>query len=304
METAKQKIDELRRKLNYHSDRYYNQDDPEISDYEYDMMMRELKALEREYPQLVTPDSPTQRVGGTAKREAGVLVRHRVPMLSLQDVFSREEVDEFVRDMQARFDHPQFVVETKIDGLSLALRYTNGVLTTAITRGDGILQGEDVTENARVIRDVKTRLKEPIPYLEIRGEVYMTNAAFEKVNENQELLGKKLFANPRNCAAGTLRQLDSRITRERDLSLFVFNIQETQGRTFATHLEGYEYLKRNGIRVIEQCRLCHTADEVWDAIQQIGEMRGKLGYDIDGAVVKLNRLADREAVGETSKVPS
>lgn len=303
METIQEKIEELRKKLEYHSDRYYNQDDPEISDYEYDQMMLELKALEKEHPELVTPDSPTQHVGGTAKREAGVLVKHRVPMLSLSDVFSREEVDAFVQDMQAQFGDPEFVVETKIDGLSLALRYTDGVLTTAITRGDGIIQGEDVTENARVIKDVKTRLKHPIPYLEIRGEVYMTDAAFEKVNEKQELLGKKVFANPRNCAAGTLRQLDSRITKERELSLFVFNIQETQGKEFATHTEGYEYLKSNGIRVIDHYKVCHTADEVWNAIEEIGSMRGELGYDIDGAVVKLNSIAQRAIVGATSKVP-
>lgn len=303
VETAKQKIDELKEKLNYHIDRYYNQDDPEISDYEYDMMMQDLKKLEKEYPELITPDSPTQRVGGSAKREAGVLVRHRVPMLSLQDVFSREEVDQFVLDMQQQFGDPEFVVETKIDGLSMALRYTDGLLTTAITRGDGIIQGEDVTANARVIRDVKTRLKNPVPYLEIRGEVYMTDAAFEKVNEKQELLGKKQFANPRNCAAGTLRQLDSRVTKDRDLSLFIFNIQEIQGKDILTHTDGYEYLKSNGIKVIDDYKVCHTAQEVWDAICEIGSKRGELGYDIDGAVVKLNHLAQRQMIGATSKVP-
>lgn len=303
MEAAKQKIDELKEKLNYHSDRYYNQDDPEISDYEYDMMMQELKKLEKEYPQLITPDSPTRRVGGNAKREAGVLVKHRVPMLSLQDVFSRDEVDQFVLDMQQQFGNPEFVVETKIDGLSMALRYTDGMLTTAITRGDGIIQGEDVTANARVIRDVKTRLKNPVPYLEIRGEVYMTDAAFEKVNEKQELLGKKQFANPRNCAAGTLRQLDSSVTKERDLSLFIFNIQEIQGKDILTHTDGYEYLKSNGIRVIDNYKVCHTSQEVWDAICEIGSKRGELGYDIDGAVVKLNNLAQRQMAGATSKVP-
>lgn len=299
----KDRIEELREQINYHIDRYYNQDDPEISDYEYDMLMQELKKLEEEHPDRVTSDSPTQRVGGTAKREAGVLIRHRVPMLSLQDVFSREEVIQFVENMQQQLDHPEFVVETKIDGLSMAIRYTDGIMTTAITRGDGIIQGEDVTENARVIRDVKKKLKNPIPYLEIRGEVYMTNEAFDAVNEKQELLGKKLFANPRNCAAGTLRQLDSKITKERNLSMFVFNIQETQGKTFATHTEGYEYLKSNGIKVIDDYQVCRTADEVWEAIQRIGEKRGKLGYDIDGAVVKLNNLQDREVVGATSKVP-
>jgi len=302
-EEAKQKIDGLKEKLNYHIDRYYNQDDPEISDYEYDMMMQELKKLEKENPELITPDSPTQKVGGTAKREAGVLVKHRVPMLSLQDVFSREEVDQFVEDMRAQFDDPEFVVETKIDGLSMALRYTDGLLTTAVTRGDGIIQGEDVTENARVIKDVKTRLKNPVPYLEIRGEVYMKEAAFEKVNEKQELLGKKVFANPRNCAAGTLRQLDSAVTKDRDLSMFIFNIQEIQGKEIKTHTQGYEYLKSNGIRVIDNYRVCRTCDEVWEAICEIGSRRGELGYDIDGAVVKLNDLEQRRIVGATSKVP-
>lgn len=299
----KDRIEELREKINYHSDKYYNQDDPEITDYEYDMLMQELKQLEAQHPERITPDSPTQKVGGTAKREAGVLVRHRVPMLSLQDVFSKEEVFAFVEDMKEKLDDPEFVVETKIDGLSMAIRYTDGVLTTAITRGDGIIQGEDVTENAKVIRDVKNKLRDPIPYLEVRGEVYMTNKAFEEVNEKQELLGKKLFANPRNCAAGTLRQLDSKITKERNLSMFVFNIQESQGRTFETHTEGYEYLKKNGIKVIDDYTVCKTAEEVWDAIEKIGEKRGSLGYDIDGAVVKLNRIADREKVGATSKVP-
>lgn len=299
----KDRIEELKKELNYHIDRYYNQDDPVISDYEYDCLMQELKKIEAEHPELVTPDSPTQRVGGSAKREAGVLVKHRVPMLSLQDVFSKEEVFSFVEEMQRQLDEPEFVVETKIDGLSMALRYTDGVLTTAITRGDGIIQGEDVTENARVIKDVKKKLKYPIPYLEIRGEVYMTDESFEKVNEKQELMGKKTFANPRNCAAGTLRQLDSKVTKERELSLFIFNIQETQGQKFTSHTEGYEYLKKNGIKVIENYTVCRTAEEVWAAIEKIGESRGTLGYDIDGAVVKINNLDDREKLGATSKVP-
>ncbi len=298
-----QRIEELKQAIAYHSNRYYNLDDPEITDYEYDQMMLELKKLEKEHPEEVTPDSPTQKVGGTAKREAGILVRHRVPMLSLQDVFSKEEVMQFVEDMQEQLDDPEFVVETKIDGLSLGLRYENGELKLAVTRGDGILQGEDVTENAKVIRDVKQKLKDPIPYIEIRGEVYMTEAAFAAVNEKQELLGKKLFANPRNCAAGTLRQLNSKVTKERGLSMFVFNIQEVHGREFKTHIEGYEYLKKNGVKVIEHYKVCKTAQEVWNAIEKIGEERGNLAYDIDGAVVKLNRIADREKVGQTSKVP-
>lgn len=301
--TPQERITELKKTLEYHIDRYYNQDNPEITDYEYDMMMQELKALEKEHPELVTLDSPTQRVGGTAKRQAGVLVRHNVPMLSLQDVFSKEDVYHFVEEMQAQLENPEFVVEYKIDGLSMSLRYENGNLVMAETRGDGINFGEDVTANAKVIKDVKTKLADAPEYLEIRGEVYMKNAAFDKANETQELLGKKTFANPRNCAAGTLRQLDSSITKERDLSLFIFNIQQVRGREFTTHTEGYEYLKSQGITVIDDYKICRTAEEVWAAICAIGENRGNLGYDIDGAVVKINRYADRERLGATSKVP-
>ena len=294
---------ELKATILYHNDRYYNQDNPEITDYEYDMMMQELKGLEQKHPEYITSDSPTQKVGGSAKREAGVLVRHNVPMLSLQDVFSKEDVDAFVADMQEQLVDPTFVVEYKIDGLSMALRYVNDKLDVAVTRGDGVLQGEDVTVNAKVIKDVKNTLKEPIEYLEVRGEVYMTNEAFDKVNEIQEIKGKKLFANPRNCAAGTLRQLDSSITKERNLSMFVFNIQDAKGREFISHSEGYEYLKRQGIKIIEDYKICKTAKEVWEAIEAIGENRDKLGYDIDGAVVKIDSFADRQKLGATAKVP-
>ena len=294
---------ELKATILYHNDRYYNQDNPEITDYEYDMMMQELKGLEQKHPEYIASDSPTQKVGGSAKREAGVLVRHNVPMLSLQDVFSKEDVDAFVADMQEQLVDPTFVVEYKIDGLSMALRYVNGKLDVAVTRGDGVLQGEDVTVNAKVIKDVKNILKEPIEYLEVRGEVYMTNEAFDKVNEIQEIKGKKLFANPRNCAAGTLRQLDSSITKERNLSMFVFNIQDAKGREFTSHSEGYEYLKRQGIKIIEDYKICKTAKEVWEAIEAIGENRDKLGYDIDGAVVKIDSFADRQKLGATAKVP-
>lgn len=298
-----EKIEALRKEIEYHIERYYNQDDPEITDYEYDQKMNGLKRLEREHPEYVTPDSPTQKVGGSAKREAGVLVEHNVPMLSLQDVFDRGEVENFVAEMKKQLDDPEFVVEYKIDGLSLSLRYEYGELKLAETRGDGIQYGEDVTANAKVIRDVKKKLKDKPEYLEIRGEVYMTEADFEKVNEKQELLGKKLFANPRNCAAGTLRQLDTAVTKERGLSMFIFNIQDARGISFETHTEGYEYLKKQGIRVIEEYTVCKTADEVWAAIEKIGENRGKLPYDIDGAVVKINRFSDREKLGATSKVP-
>ena len=278
---AGRRIKELKNELEYHSDRYYNQDDPEM----------------------IAEDSPTQKVGGTAKREAGVLVAHNVPMLSLQDVFSREEVETFVEEMQQQLENPEFVVEYKIDGLSMALRYDQGELVLALTRGDGVSFGEDVTANAKVIPDVRKKLKEPVDYLEIRGEVYMKNADFTRVNEMQELNGKKSFANPRNCAAGTLRQLDSKVTKERGLSMFVFNIQQIRGMELQTHTQGYEYLKKNKIPVIDGYRVCRTKQEVWDAISAIGENRGNLGYDIDGAVVKINSLADREKLGATSKVP-
>ena len=301
--TPEERIAALREKIAYHSDKYYNQDNPEITDYEFDMMMRELKQLEKDNPSLATADSPTQKVGGKAKRTAGVLVRHNVPMLSLQDVFSKEEVTEFVEQMREQLDEPEFVVEYKIDGLSMALRYENGALVLAETRGDGINFGEDVTANALAIPDVKKKLKDAPEYLEIRGEVYMKNAAFEAVNEKQELLGKKPFANPRNCAAGTLRQLDASVTKERGLSLFIFNIQQVRGMEFRTHTEGYEYLKKQGIHVIDDYKVCRTAEEVWAAIESIGDRRGELAYDIDGAVVKVNSYADREKLGATSKVP-
>ena len=303
IQEVKKELAQLRRTIRHHNVRYYNDDNPEISDYEYDQLMLQLKALEREYPELITENSPTQKVGGTAKRTAGTLVRHDVPMLSLQDVFSREEIEAFVRDIGAHMENPVFVVEEKIDGLSLALRYENGTLSRAITRGDGVVQGEDVTENAKVIKDVVQKLKEPLPYFEVRGEVYMTKAAFEAVNERRQLLGLKLFANPRNCAAGTLRQLDSRITKERGLSLFVFNLQAVRGKEFQTHVEAYDFMKRQGIKVIHAYHVCRTAEEVWDAIEQIGASRGDLPYDIDGAVVKLNDFSQRESLGATSKAP-
>ena len=293
---------ELVKKLNHFAELYYSKDEPEISDYEYDQMNNRLKAIEKEHPDWIVPDSPSRRVGW--KAEKGVLVKHNVPMLSLQDVFSREEVDEFVNSMREQFgEEAEFLVETKIDGLSMALRYEEGELKLAVTRGDGITEGEDVTMNAKMIKDVVRTMPEPVPYIEIRGEVYMTREAFARVNEQAEEEGKKPFANPRNCAAGTLRQTDTRITKERGLSLFIFNVQETRGITFKTHLEGYEYLKRNGVKVIETYYKCKTADEVWDAIQKIGEARGSLAYDIDGAVVKLNNLAERERLGATIKFP-
>ncbi|MGH4125006.1 MAG: NAD-dependent DNA ligase LigA [Clostridium sp.] len=297
------RIKELKNIIKYHSDRYYNEDNAEISDYEYDQLMLTLKEIEKEHPELITLDSPTQIVGGNAKRKAGVLVKHNVPMLSLQDVFTKEDVYAYVNKMIEELEDPTFVVELKIDGLSMSLRYVEGILTVAVTRGDGIIQGEDVTENAKVIKDVVRKLKDKVPYLELRGEVYMSNEAFDKVNEGQELLGKKIFANPRNCAAGTLRQLDSKITKERELSLFIFNVQDSKGIEFETHTESYEWLKKQGVKVIENYVKCKTADEVWNAVQAIGEERGNLAYDIDGVVIKINNLEDRKELGNTSKVP-
>lgn len=300
---VKKELSSLRKEIKHHNNCYYNNDAPEISDYEYDQLMLRLKELEGQYPELITSTSPTQLVGGNAKREAGVLVAHDVPMLSLQDVFSKEEVIGFVTAAKQQLDNPEFVVEEKIDGLSLALRYNDGKLTQAITRGDGVLQGEDVTANALVIKDIKHNLKEALPYFQVRGEVYMSREAFEKVNQRQELLGLKTFANPRNCAAGTLRQLDSRITKERGLSMFVFNLQSVSGRQFDSHTEAYEYMKAQGIKVIRNYKVCHTAEEVIQAIDEIGESRGRLEYDIDGAVVKINSFEQRRSLGETSKVP-
>lgn len=300
---VKKELNRLRKEIRHHNNCYYNNDEPEISDYEYDQLMLQLKKLEADYPELVTKNSPTQMVGGNARREAGVLVAHDVPMLSLQDVFSRQEVEEFVISAIEQLDKPEFVVEEKIDGLSLALRYRDGILVQAITRGDGIIQGEDVTDNAKVIKDIKEKLKEPLPYFEIRGEVYMSREAFAKVNARQELLGLKQFANPRNCAAGTLRQLNSKVVKDRQLSMFVFNLQRVEGREFASHTEAYEFMKKQGIKVIHNYQVCHTASEVMGAIDRIGASRGELPYDIDGAVVKLNSFAQRQALGETSKVP-
>lgn len=300
---VKKELNRLRKEIRHHNNCYYNNDEPEISDYEYDQLMLQLKKLEADYPELVTKNSPTQMVGGNARREAGVLVAHDVPMLSLQDVFSRQEVEEFVTSAIEQLDNPEFVVEEKIDGLSLALRYRDGILVQAITRGDGVIQGEDVTDNAKVIKDIKEKLKEPLPYFEIRGEVYMSREAFAKVNARQELLGLKQFANPRNCAAGTLRQLNSKVVKDRQLSMFVFNLQRVEGREFASHTEAYEFMKKQGIKVIHNYQVCHTASEVMGAIDRIGASRGELPYDIDGAVVKLNSFAQRQALGETSKVP-
>jgi len=300
---VKAEIFALRKEIRRHNRKYYELDAPEISDYEYDKLMTRLKDLESAYPEFITPNSPTQTVGGSARREAGKIVAHDVPMLSLQDVFKREDVENFIKDAIDRLGNVEFVVEEKIDGLSVALRYVDGILTQAITRGDGINHGEDVTENARVIDDVVQKLVDSPKYLEIRGEVYMTRKNFAKTNVRQENLGLKTFANPRNCAAGTLRQLDSRIVKERRLSMFVFNLQKVEGVDLHSHVEAYNFMARNGIKIIHDYAVCRTFDEVWRAIEAIGARRDKLDYDIDGAVVKINDFSQRELLGATSKVP-
>ena len=300
---VKAELLQLRKEIRRHNKKYYELDAPEISDYEYDKLMARLKELEAAYPEFITATSPTQTVGGTARREAGKLVAHDVPMLSLQDVFSREDVENFIGDAIEKLGTPEFVVEEKIDGLSVALRYEDGKFFQAITRGDGITQGEDVTENARVIDDVVQTLVDAPKYFEIRGEVYMTHKNFLATNARQEKLGLKIFANPRNCAAGTLRQLDSRIVRERKLSMFVFNLQKVEGAEIRSHVEAYNFMARNGIKIIHEYKVCKTFEEVWAAIEEIGRRREELDYDIDGAVVKVNDFAQREVLGATSKFP-
>lgn len=298
---VKERAGKLREQLLYHNRKYYEEDSPEISDYKYDAMLRELETLEQEHPELVTPDSPTQRVGGRTKREAGKPVRHDVPMLSLEDKFSREEIADFVRKMQQELENPLFIVEPKIDGLSVALRYREGKFVQGLTRGDGI-NGEDVTENLRMIRSVPLKTPGELAYFEVRGEVYMDHETFEKVNARQEEMGGKIFANPRNCAAGTMRQLDPRIVAERNLSILIFNLQAVEGQEFHSHAATLDWLARQGFPVLRHIQ-CRTADEVWEAIHMIGETRGELSYGIDGAVVKVDNLSDRERLGATSKVP-
>ncbi len=298
----KAELIQLRKEIKHHNKKYYDDDAPEISDYEYDKLMRRLKEIEAEYPEFITATSPTQTVGGTAKRTAGKLVPHDIQMLSLQDVFSRDEVEDFINDTISKLGEVEFVVEEKIDGLSLALRYENGELVQAITRGDGVV-GEDVTENARVISDVVQKLIDAPKYFEIRGEVYMAKKTFDAVNARQEKLGLKIFANPRNCAAGTLRQLDSRIVAERNLSMFVFNLQKIDGVEISSHTDAYNFMARNGVKIIHNYKVCKTFEEVWAAIENIGSYRAGLQYDIDGAVIKVNDFAQRETLGATSKFP-
>ncbi len=288
---TKREYNNLKKTIEYHMDRYYNQDAPEISDYEYDQLMISLKAAEKEHPEWVSASSPSQKVGGSAKREAGVKVTHNVPMLSIEDVFDKADVTAWVEKVRAVYPDAAFCVELKIDGLSMTLRYTNGVLTMAETRGDGLI-GEDVTANARVIPDVLQQLPVSWPYLELRGEVYMSHEAFERFNEEQERNEKKTAANPRNLAAGTLRQLDTSVTAQRGLRMFVFNVQDGPAELMESHAAAMDRLKMLGVPVVFH-RVCHTAEEVSAAIDEIGQMRSDLPFDIDGAVVKIDRIAER-----------
>lgn len=287
--------------IRYHMDRYYNQDAPEISDYEYDQLMLQLKAVEKEHPELISKDSPTRIVGGSVKRTAGVTVEHDVPMLSIQDVFSKEEVLEWVHSVRAMHADVRFCVEHKIDGLSMSIRYENGKLSLAETRGDGLI-GEDVTSNALVIPDVVRSISSEFNSLEVRGEVYMSHEDFDKTNRIQEAHGKKTFANPRNCAAGTLRQLDSAMVRERGLSMFIFNIQRSDPQ-IASHSEGLEKMKALKMAVVPS-KVCVTDDEILAQIDAIGESRGSLPYDIDGAVIKIDQIAYRDDFPAGSKYSS
>ena len=283
---------------------YYDLDEPQISDFEYDQLMIRLKDAEREHPEWVTPDSPTQVVGAKAassKRTAGVLVTHDVPMLSIEDVFTKEDVIKWVREVRALHPDARFVVDEKIDGLSMSLRYEKGKLVLAETRGDGFT-GEDVTPNARVIADVVQTLKTADDTLEVRGEVYMRHEDFERTNTRQEALGKKTFANPRNCAAGTLRQLDAAMVKERGLSFFVFNVQKASDDTrMVSHSEGLKRLAEEEGMKITPSVVCTTEEEILEAIDAIGARRGGLAYDIDGAVVKIDRIAYRSDFPAGSK---
>ena len=298
---AKKEVTKLRKEIRHHSDLYYNEDSPEISDYEYDMLMNRLKDLERRFPSLLTKNSPTQIVGGTASNSFEK-VNHEVPMQSLQDVFSYDDVEEFVNKVIKEYgEDTEFVVETKIDGLSVSLEYVDGKLVRGSTRGNGIV-GEDVTENLKTLDEIKEKLNKNIT-IEVRGEVYLARKQFDRLNDELAKQGKPLLANPRNAAAGTLRQLDTGLVKERKLSIFVFNVQKISGIEVTKHSEGLKLCKDVGIQTIEYSKVCKGLKEVLKAIEDIGKKRDNLAYDIDGAVVKVNDLKLRETMGTTSKVP-
>ena len=294
-----QQIEQLRRELNHHNYLYYVLDQPTISDFEYDRMLRQLEELEQAHPEWITPDSPTQRVGGKPLDSFSQVV-HRVPLQSLQDVFSPEELMEFHQRV-SQGGTTEYLLEPKVDGLSVALEYENGVFVRGATRGDGMV-GEDVTENLRTIRSIPMVLEGAPETLIVRGEVYMPRKTFERLNQERELRGEPLFANPRNAAAGSLRQLDPKIAASRGLDIRVFNIQWAEGRVFTTHTETLDYLESQHFKVIPH-NTCGTIREAAARIAAMGDGREAYPFDIDGAVVKVNNLADRAVLGSTAKFP-
>lgn len=293
-------VQQLRKTIDEHNYRYYVKDNPVITDYEYDQMMRRLITLEEENPELITPDSPTQRVGGMPV-SAFAPVRHRVPLESLQDVFSIEELFAFDQRVRGMIPSPQYVVEPKVDGLSVALEYEGGRLVRGATRGDGVT-GEDVTENIKTIASIPLRIEHAPPVLVIRGEVYMPRRVFEQINRERELAELPLFANPRNAAAGSLRQLDPRIAAERHLDIAVFNIQMAEGISFETHMETLAYLQQLRFKVIDH-QLCGDIHEAEERVKQLGTQRDAFPHEMDGAVIKLNDLKGRVLLGSTAKFP-
>ena len=297
---AEKRIEELRRLLDEASYKYYVLDAPDISDHDYDMMLRELEELESAHPELVTPDSPTQRVGGKAV-EAFAEVIHEVPLESLQDVFSYEELEAFQQRVSEAVGQTEFDVEPKIDGLSVALRYENGLFVQGATRGNGTV-GEDVTENLRTIRSLPLRLENAPEHLVVRGEVYMAKKVFRALNAERERDEKPLFANPRNAAAGSLRQLDPKIAAERRLDIICFNIQTVTGMTFETHAQTLEYLRSLRFPTVPHSEY-GSVRECWERIRAIGDDRDQFDFDIDGAVIKVNSLSHRAALGSTAKAP-
>ena len=301
MEDIKQKIEELRKTLRYHSDRYYNDDAPEIEDYEYDMMMRELKGLEEKYPEFDSADSPTKRVGGKADNSFAS-VEHTVRMESLQDAFSKEEIFDFDRRVKENVSDVHYVVEPKIDGLSVSLEYVNGEFFRGSTRGDGNV-GEDVSGNLRVIHNIPLKLNHALPYIEVRGEVYMPKKSFDRVVDRQLINDEKPFKNPRNAAAGSLRQKDSEVAATRGLDIFVFNIQQIEGKELTSHKESLDYLKELGFNTIPYYKRVDDIETAFEKVLQIGEKRGELEFDIDGAVIKVDDFSEREQLGSTAKFP-
>lgn len=297
---AKDRISELRKILNEANYKYYVEDSPTLQDFEYDRLLRELEELENEHPELITPDSPTQRVGGKAV-ESFVSVSHEVPLESLQDVFSYDEVSEFIEKIRSTVQDAEFDVEPKIDGLSVAVRYENGVFVQGATRGNGVT-GEDVSENLKTIKSLPLRLEGAPEHLIVRGEVYMSKRVFRELNAEREAEEKPLFANPRNAAAGSLRQLDSKIAAERKLDIVVFNVQTAGERTFKTHSESLEFLKSLRFRTVPHWEY-KGIKGIKDRIAYIGENREEFDYDIDGAVIKVNSLSARRELGSTAKAP-